>query len=120
MKEEWHRLSEVDIDSREAVCSRCGPTTIKSRGISTSGKRMWRCIHAQKLPNVPPAKPVNRRWHHLKGDACEICGRDVNLVIDHNHKTDTFRGTLCHRCNLGIGMFLDDIDLLTKAIKYLS
>ena len=39
--------------------------------------------------------------------------------LDHDHKTKTFRGWLCHRCNRGIGCFSDDIDKLERAIQYL-
>ena len=30
------------------------------------------------------------------------------------------RGLLCRNCNLAIGMFKDDIDILNNAIKYLK
>lgn len=62
---------------------------------------------------------------------CPICGRDKDRcagqggkeipawVIDHCHKTNKFRGWLCHKCNRSLGGFNDDIDLLNSAIKYL-
>lgn len=40
-------------------------------------------------------------------------------VIDHNEKTDKFRGHLCHNCNRGIGNFNHDIERLWRAIEYL-
>lgn len=40
--------------------------------------------------------------------------------VDHNHKTDIFRGYLCHRCNRGIGCFWDDEERLFRAINYLK
>ena len=50
---------------------------------------------------------------------CEICGSENKLCVDHNHKLNNVRGILCGTCNSGIGMFKDDIKLLTKAIEYL-
>lgn len=58
---------------------------------------------------------------------CEICGAEPwgingderDLCQDHNHKTGTLRGLLCHRCNVGIGMFRDRPTLLKNASKYL-
>lgn len=57
---------------------------------------------------------------------CAIChnppsdfGRYKNLCVDHNHETGKIRGLLCGRCNLQIGAFEDDIQLLQKAIAYL-
>tara|TARA_R100001163_G_C4933210_1_gene108255 strand:- start:166 stop:525 length:360 start_codon:yes stop_codon:yes gene_type:complete len=54
-----------------------------------------------------------------QGEKCPICGRDSE-VIDHDHKTDKFRGYTCDRCNRGLGQFLDDSDLLKKAYEYLK
>jgi hypothetical protein len=41
-------------------------------------------------------------------------------VLDHCHKTNTFRGWLCHKCNRALGNFNDDIGILQRAIKYLK
>lgn len=56
---------------------------------------------------------------------CAICGiNEKNLKetlnADHSHITDKFRGLLCARCNLGLGMFKDTRELLIKAISYLE
>jgi hypothetical protein len=41
------------------------------------------------------------------------------LSLDHDHKTNTFRGWLCSHCNLNLGKFGDDIAGLQAAIMYL-
>ena len=52
---------------------------------------------------------------------CAICGRmDKSLAVDHCHATNTIRGMLCRRCNLGIGALDDDPRLLRQAITYLE
>jgi hypothetical protein len=55
---------------------------------------------------------------------CAICKKEPTtkrgLHIDHNHKTGTVRGLLCHSCNVGIGNFMDDPGLLISAIEYIS
>jgi hypothetical protein len=63
----------------------------------------------------------------MKAEGCAICGRtevdgrwEKNMHIDHCHETSRVRGVLCHNCNLGIGNFQDDPELLQKAIDYLS
>ena len=48
------------------------------------------------------------------------CGRRENLAIDHCHKTGRIRGLLCARCNKGVGLFLDSVIILEKAIAYLK
>lgn len=65
----------------------------------------------------------------LTGDSlCGLCGKGPDgrgptgqrLHIDHDHFTGAIRGVLCRECNVGLGMFKDDIDLLKKAVKYLT
>lgn len=54
---------------------------------------------------------------------CAICGNPPTtsrkLSIDHDHHTGKIRGLLCTRCNMGLG-YLSNIDILTKASKYLE
>ncbi len=54
-------------------------------------------------------------------DQCEICGDDESpLQLDHDHKTQKFRGWLCQNCNVILGHAEDDITILRFAIKYLK
>jgi hypothetical protein len=52
--------------------------------------------------------------------SCAICGSSTRLHIDHCHKTNVIRDRLCQNCNVGIGHFKDDPELLRKAIAYLE
>jgi protein-arginine kinase activator protein McsA len=52
---------------------------------------------------------------------CPICQKQADkIVLDHNHETGEFRGWLCNDCNNALGKFNDDIEILQKAINYLS
>lgn len=54
---------------------------------------------------------------------CAICKKDhpgySNFAVDHNHDTGQIRGILCKRCNIGLGYFKDDYNLLEAAATYL-
>lgn len=55
-----------------------------------------------------------------KDSLCECCGEYTEkLVVDHNHKTEKFRGWLCTNCNQGIGLLKDDLETILKAVEYL-
>jgi protein-arginine kinase activator protein McsA len=53
---------------------------------------------------------------------CAICKKVQarTLHVDHCHNSSKVRGLLCQKCNMAIGLFNDNSDLLKKAIKYLS
>jgi hypothetical protein len=63
---------------------------------------------------------------------CPICNRTEEQArghniknrsmwcADHNHDTNQFRGWLCHKCNLGLGNFADDMQRLKSAMEYLE
>lgn len=67
---------------------------------------------------------TQEEFDKLTSKGCMICGGPPNgrgrYVFDHDHTTGAFRGLLCSRCNVGLGHFLDDPVLLTKALKYLQ
>jgi hypothetical protein len=56
-----------------------------------------------------------------QGFKCAICSKtETNLFVDHCHNKGHVRGLLCKECNLGLGMFFDNIDNLNNAIEYLK
>lgn len=61
---------------------------------------------------------------------CAICRTGIEALgdlrqktmahVDHNHDTGEIRALLCHKCNVGIGLFSDDAELLKSAVEYLE
>ena len=62
---------------------------------------------------------------------CLICGKSENhihnktkkktdLAVDHCHDTGKIRGLLCTNCNIGIGYFKNNPELLITAADYLK
>lgn len=61
-----------------------------------------------------------------QGNKCGICGDDllslkeIEVNVDHDHRTGAVRGVLCCTCNTGLAAFLDDPTLIDKAAVYLA
>lgn len=54
---------------------------------------------------------------------CKICEKtngSQNLYVDHDHVTGKIRSLLCRSCNVGIGHFRDNPELLKRAMNYLT
>jgi hypothetical protein len=83
--------------------------------------RRWRAIYS--LYNL-----TRWQWQAIferQRGRCAICGisqEDLGytLEIDYDHNTGKVRGLLCKKCNLGIGMFGEDVENINKAIRYLE
>ena len=60
----------------------------------------------------------------LQNNLCAICfdppKESDRLNIDHNHITGKVRGLLCRVCNVSLGGFKDQIQILLNAIQYLQ
>ena len=69
---------------------------------------------------------TNNDWEGLwyaQDGRCAICDKFFEKIkdayVDHNHKTDKTRSLLCNKCNLGIGFFNDNPELLKNTREYL-
>lgn len=59
-----------------------------------------------------------------QGRKCFIChrakGTSRRLSVDHDHDDGRVRGLLCRPCNDLLGHCRDDVQMLSRAIRYLS
>ena len=58
-------------------------------------------------------------------EQCELCGifrKDLKraLCFDHDHTTGKFRGWICVRCNVALGMVKDNSELLLRMSEYVN
>ena len=63
-----------------------------------------------------------------QGGKCKLCDTTDpksnkthnRFHIDHDHNTGEVRGLLCVACNMALGLLHDDVELLGRAIKYVT
>lgn len=66
------------------------------------------------------------RIFRKQGGVCAICGEPEQqpkrkyLCVDHDHRTEKFRGLLCSECNLIVGIVEKNPLVLQKVTTYLS
>lgn len=112
------------------TCGKCGAlrTEENSRMVTRRGKT-WRCClfcksDATRRHVLKTKYGVSLEWlvaqRAYQNHVCALgCGREA-AAVDHNHTTGQVRGLLCRSCNLALGYFNDDADLMTRAINYLT
>lgn len=119
-----HLLTGIDPVTRVATCKVCGPTKVRQRGGGG-----WRCTYTGRRRSSPyAARPGEKdptgqiaRLRAVSDGSCDICGQVPlrPLFVDHCHDTETIRGLLCMKCNIGLSNFADDPARLSRAAEYL-
>jgi len=81
-------------------------------------------LYYKKKFNLTLKQVEELRKNH--SGVCDICGTNKPgggfgiFHIDHIKGTKIIRGLLCNNCNVGIGWLKHDINILQRAIEYLS
>lgn len=98
------------------ICVDCG---IRPK----TGRHNSQCKECHNIRSKKYHKEVYR-WakYGLDGPVemteCEICKSKDDLVIDHCHDTNQYRGILCRTCNMGIGHLRESKEVIRKALEY--
>lgn len=114
-------------------CNKCGNLLPFEKFSRHSGANYLRPECKQCNNELSRDRAALRRIYDQPDEnyCCPIClktadqlqgrgGRAGVWVLDHDHETKGFRGWLCHSCNRALGCFLDDVELLNRAILYLN
>jgi hypothetical protein len=119
--EKFYR-SKNETYGRHARCTDC----VKTRTLSDSAKELKNAYNRARSRKYGTGFTQEEFEQKLEeqGGLCAICGADKpsskSLHADHCHETKMKRGVLCQKCNMGIGLFGDNTELMEKAIMYLN
>ncbi len=124
---------EMDKASNRYYQSKKGKATRKRYQQSDKGKavlRRWKQSDKGKAYRLQLSYGLSMEDYNKLFDQqeskCKLCNREFNkedshdIRIDHDHKTGKVRGLLCHKCNVALGLFDEDICRLLNAAKYLE
>lgn len=143
----WCRANRDLVGKRERRIPDCHPDREhEAKGLchecyrgSPEYKQSQREYAKRKAKRQPPGYQIDsslRNSHGItreqrdamveeQGGLCAICrkppsgpGNTGVLHVDHDHVTGRIRGMLCNKCNVGLGMFLDDPEVLANASQY--
>lgn len=107
-----------------AYCEHVGPRKDFYKG-STENSVMHVCSKCHKKRSKVVTRLKKSNPPPGDGYICPISGKTVEnirgnaWVLDHDHKTEEFRGYLSHNANVAIGFLNDDPVQLLKAAIYL-
>lgn len=102
----------VKAAKKKYLTSPHGRKVVRSYKRRTSGAALLKHRYG-----ITPQKLETMRQQ--RGGLCDVCKQPSDLVIDHDHATGKLRGLLCHKCNLGLGHFRENVTTLGAAISYL-
>ncbi len=132
------RPTEHGIPKRRSHCKECESNYAKTARVGWSKEQRAnyeskKRVHAKANPTMVRRWALRSQWKQLgfdpdiieelykdKPDACQICGKECNVVLDHCHRTNKLRGWLCGACNLAIGQLDDNPETLRRAAEYLQ
>lgn len=121
------------IDGLSIVCKICNRLRIKASTAKYSPEKLAEIDERRKSDPYKSATLMRafgidlEFYNHLlsqQENRCAICTNDFTgsdfPQVDHDHITGRVRGLLCRTCNMGLGMFKDDITKLEQATNYLK
>jgi len=112
-------------NGRYSACKECSKNkTFKYKELNRDKVRLQQRISKRKkLTNFTNEMFESKLM--AQENLCAICKTDTpggrgSFHADHDHATGQARGVLCHNCNIALGNFKDNPEILQAAIEYLK
>lgn len=86
-----------------------------------AAQRRWNARNPDKVRAKIARRRVAKAGGRHKPTFCYVCDDgEGKIVFDHCHKTGTFRGWICWRCNIILGHAKDQPHILRALAHYLE
>ena len=123
LEEAFHKRKANSLrNGRDSWCKVCKSIYRKQYFIKNQNKETKRSrLKAWKYQGIVfnfEQFEFMKKQQNFKCAICKIATEKFH--VDHNHTTGKLRQLLCVRCNMGLGLFADNIDLLKSATTYLE
>jgi hypothetical protein len=124
--DEFHRESRNTLRHfRRTQCKKCDYLKQKKYAEKNRAKISFKDVAYRRMRLLNYPQDLFDERLAQQGNVCAICGTDTpggrgQFHADHDHKTNQPRGVLCHNCNIALGNFKDNPEILRAAIDYLQ
>jgi hypothetical protein len=113
--------STVNRDGLYSYCHPCVNATNKERIRRDPARHRARILASKLRRKYGLTREQFAEMQVRQGHTCAICAEPTeDFHIDHDHQTRRVRALLCHKCNVGLGHYNDNADLLRRAADYLD
>lgn len=122
-----------DRSSPDGYMYHCKSCRKKANDLLRYKKNRAKCLYKARVLYVKKCYGLSEEQYRAMQDnqkgCCTICGESLlysnttdgnDMCIDHDHLTGKVRGLLCRVCNIGLGAFRDNPELLKNAALYLE
>ena len=114
--------SKAEKSGRVSRCKQCTKNRVLSEDAKTNKKIYNRARSRRYFSGFFPEEFDEKLKN--QGNKCAICKTSkptsVGWHADHDHNTGQKRGILCQKCNMGIGLLGENIQVLEQAIMYIK
>lgn len=116
-KRKYKRTPKGRIAKKSYEQSEAGKAAIRRYRVSAKGRRTGRISRIRRDYGATQEE-LDRLLAEF-GQPCPICRCEAASHIDHDHKTNHIRATLCRFCNMLLGAAKDNVPTLLRAVQYL-
>lgn len=119
-RQEWREYAASNKDKRKTALKEWQESHVEYRKLYDTNQKLIKNygITLEEY-NVILKKQNKVCAACFKPESVVFKGKIKALAVDHCHITNVVRGLLCNRCNVALGMLLDDVERVKLLYEYI-